>query len=805
MNKFLFAPAAAAMLVFAGCSNEDLPAPAGDDGTVTFDIAMPATMASRYGEGQVVKQLHYAVYDVNNPTAGAIFASDVDGSPMAANSSIDFKLELKLVKGKTYDFIFWADAADNTFYTFSSADKTVKIDYTAPKGNDEDRDAFFQAVKGVDVKGAMTMPVELRRPFAQLNFGTDDIEEAATAKTVIKSTAVKVKGVYTKLDLYGGIASDPTTVTFTSEALPTDQTFPVDGDYDYLTMDYLLSGIELEGEGPDADVQSAKREMMEATLTFTFADGQTADVLVPNMPVQRNYRTNVFGSLITSPMNLDIVVKPGFEDEPGYEVNTDPKEPAKDADGTYLVKTQGELAWIADKVKGGDMFSSATFSLQNDIFLTGEWTPIGGGGLDFDKRFCGTFLGNGHTIHNMVVKAGERAGFFGFLNGRVEDLNFDNAKVSGNHWGGVVAGYSDNETGTTWIKNCKVTNSSVVLAAEDMGTSYDNGDKAGAIIGFMAARDQVENCVVKNCTIQGYRDLGGVIGYASGSVIKNNTVNGLTIVVDNSHNYKNYTTLAEHDANGVIGENAGATDEGNTAAGVTVAQLAATQADFTAALKGVKAGEINDFYLAEGEYTLSIPAAEGATVNIYGTSKDTKISTNTGACLFQNVNLYNLTVMGKGTYTGFQHLAGEATFTDCVIENYFCGYAPTLKFTDCVFNTSDYALWTYASTDAQFKDCTFNCGGSKSKAILVYVEAADYPGADITIDGCTFNGNGTVAEKGVVEIHTETWTANPTGTVKISNSSYNGTFIAWVNELNNRNQEPTHFWTSVITDSTPAE
>ncbi len=805
MNKFLFAPAAAAMLVFAGCSSDELPAPApGDDGSVTFQVSMPASILGRaYGDGQLTKQLHYAVYDANDEQAGAIFASDVPGSPAAENSTIDFTLKLNLVKGKTYDFIFWADAVDNAFYTFSSEKKNVEIDYDAAVGNDDSRDAFFQAVKGVKVTGAMTQSVELRRPFAQLNFGTDDIEAAAAAKTEIKSTAVTVKGVYTKLDLYEGIASEATTVTFTSDALPEGETFPVEGDYDYLTMDYILTGIELEGDG--TDVQDAKREVMDATLTFTFTDGQTADVAVPNLPVERNYRTNVFGSLLTSPMDLDIVVKPGFEDEPGYEVNTDPKEPAKDADGTYLVKTQGELAWIADKVKGGDQLSAATFSLQNDIFLTGEWTPIGGGGLDFGKRFCGTFLGNGHTIHNMVVKAGERAGFFGFLNGRVENLNFDNAKVSGNHWGGVVAGYSDNETGTTWIKNCKVTNSSVVLAAEDMGTSYDNGDKAGAIIGFMATRDQVENCVVENCTIQGYRDLGGVIGYASGSVIKNNTVNGLTIVVDNSHNYKNYDTLAKHDANGVIGENAGATDEGNTAAGVTIAQLAATQADFTAALKNVKAGEVNDFYLADGEYTLSIPAADGATVNIYGTSKDTKISTNTGACRVQNVNLYNLTVMGKGTYTGFQHLAGEATFTDCVIENYFCGYAPTLKFTDCVFNTSDYALWTYASTDAQFKDCTFNCGGSKSKAILVYVEAADYPGADITIDGCTFNGNGTAAEKGVVEIHTETWTANPTGTVKISNSSYNGTFIAWVNELNNGTQDPTHFWTSVITDSTPAE
>ncbi len=350
MKKHLFAPAAAAMLVFAACSSEEVPVPVGDDGSVTFEVSLPAALGSRYGEGSVIKQLHYAVYDANNPTIGAIFASDIDGSPVAANSTIDFKLELKLVKGKTYDFIFWADAVGNDFYKFSSENKNVEITYTSAKGNDENRDAFFQAVKGVDVKGAMTMPVELRRPFAQLNFGTDDIEEAATAKTVIKSTAVKVKGVYTKLDLYGGIASDPTTVTFTSEVLPKDQTFPVDGDYDYLTMDYLLSGIELEGEGPDADVQSAKREVMDATLTFTFTDGQTADVAVLSMPVQRNYRTNVFGSLLTAAADFHIIVEPDFI-EPPYNEEQGP------------AKVSTESALVEAIAKGGEII------LANDIVL----------------------------------------------------------------------------------------------------------------------------------------------------------------------------------------------------------------------------------------------------------------------------------------------------------------------------------------------------------------------------------------------------------------------------------------------------
>lgn len=802
------------MLVFAACSNEELPAPAvGDGGSVTFEVALPASAFGRaYGQGLVTKQLHYAVYDANNEEAGAIFASDIPGSPAAENSTIDFTLKLNLVKGKTYDFIFWADAVDNHYYTFSSEKKNVEIDYAAAVGNDDSRDAFFQAVKGVKVTGAMTQPVELRRPFAQLNFGTDDIEAAAAAKTVIKSTAVKVKGVYTKLDLYGGIASDPTTVTFTSDVLPAGQTFPVVG-YDYLTMDYLLSGIELEGEGSDADVQSAKREVMDATLTFTFTDGQTADVLVPNMPVQRNYRTNVFGSLITSPMDLDIVVKPGFEDEPGIPVEiVGSKKPATDAEGNILLTNASELAYLASAVNSGsEEYKGKTIKLTKDIDLgSNKMTPIG----SYAKTapFVGVFDGQGFTIKGGIFEdmTGDpsSAALFGYVKGgTIKNLTIDGIKAKSNHYAaGVVGLIHIPEAADTYntISDVKVINADI----RSVAVNNDGGNKVGGIYGYSAYNIHLTNCTVEDSYIQGYREVGGLAGTIGNlndhrTSFTGNTVKGCTIVQDLSMDYEATTPTTIGALYGKLLNDP--IDDTNKAIDVTVGTLAASQDAFTAALKNVKAGEVNDFYLADGEYTLSIPAADGATVNIYGTSKDTKISTNTGACRVQNVNLYNLTVLGKGTYTGFQHLAGEATFTDCVIENYFCGYAPTLKFTDCVFNTSDYALWTYASTDAQFKDCTFNCGGSKSKAILVYVEAANYPGADITIDGCTFNGNGTVAERGVVEIHTETWTANPTGTVKISNSSYNGTFIAWVNELNNGTQEPTNFWTSVITDSTPAE
>lgn len=525
MKHFLYLLPAAGLLSLASCSNEDVAAPVGDDGTVTFEVSLPAAPGSRYGEGTVTKQLHYAVYDANNAAAGAIFASDVPGSPMADNSTIDFKLKLNLVKGKTYDFIFWADAVGNDFYKFSSEKKNVEITYgTVVKGNDEDRDAFFQAVKKVEVKGAMTQEVQLRRPFAQLNFGTDDIEVAGKASTVIASTKVKVEGAYTKLDLYEGIASDATTVEFTSSSLPSGQTFPAGSDYDYLTMDYILTGIELEpaAEGAQADVQKAKSEVMNATLTFTFTDNQTADVVVSNLPVQRNYRTNVFGSLLTAPMDLTIEVKPDFREEPGHVVEVVDKwdgttvaMPEVTAEGEATVKTAAQFVGLAEALSNGQATGVKEVKLETSIDMGGfQFDGFGREGLSDPSDYASAyksmkvkFDGQGKTIKNFSTRCNYRYanGLFANLSAgsEIKNLVVEGVTIGGVRQGnflGIIAGYA---TGTTFenitVRNCVVS----------------GFGKVGAIVGGCPEQNATttfRNCVIENVTIVGGYNLGGLVG-----------------------------------------------------------------------------------------------------------------------------------------------------------------------------------------------------------------------------------------------------------------------------------------------------
>lgn len=94
------------------------------------------------------------------------------------------------------------------------------------------------------------------------------------------------------------------------------------------------------------------------------------------------------------------------------------------------------------------------FVLLNDIDLTGfdpnVMVQIG----TKTAPFAGSFAGAGQTIRNYVHlhPQGSHVGLFGCVSGMVQDLTIDNARVSGRHVVGVLAGYSN---GT--IVNCHTT------------------------------------------------------------------------------------------------------------------------------------------------------------------------------------------------------------------------------------------------------------------------------------------------------------------------------------------------------------
>lgn len=195
--------------------------------------------------------------------------------------------------------------------------------------------------------------------------------------------------------------------------------------------------------------------------------------------------------------------------------------------GVLTINNASELAAFAQEVNRGlasTTYAGVTVNLTCDIDLAGHaWTPIGLEG-SLHNNFQGTFDGNGHTIYNMTVSGVEPVGFFGFFTGTVKDLTFDNANVSGNHWGGVIAGYASYDN--TVIENCIVNNSVVKLSFNT--NKNDDGDKAGAITGYLNGNVTIKNNKVDNCQIYAVRDAGVLLG-CNGTCSNTNCITGNTV------------------------------------------------------------------------------------------------------------------------------------------------------------------------------------------------------------------------------------------------------------------------------------
>ena len=263
---------------------------------VSLNVQTP-TMANRaYSDGATATHLQYAVYN----EAGVIL-NDLTVENATINGSTT--VNLQLVTGNTYSVLFWA-AAPNAPYTVDLANKSMEVSYTGAVCSDEARDAFYK-YHTFTVSGAQTETIELRRPFAQLNIGTNDYDEATNAGLTVTHAKVATSA-YTTLDLATGAVDGLTEVEFAYAAAPTSETFPVD-DYQYLAMNYLL--------------MAADKETVEVTFYYaTDENGANAKSrTVGSIPVQRNYRTNLYGALFTSNVDVNVEIKPEYN-EPSHDV-----------------------------------------------------------------------------------------------------------------------------------------------------------------------------------------------------------------------------------------------------------------------------------------------------------------------------------------------------------------------------------------------------------------------------------------------------------------------------------------------------
>lgn len=518
---------AAALIGAASCSNEEIPQAVTGDGNVTLTATLPDGMLTRaFGDGNTATRLSYAVYNAGSTTP--IAGMTVDGDNALTMSGRTATVNLKLVTGRSYDIIFWAEsepvhnATGTKPYTVTWDGQILDVNYNEILSNDENRDAFF-VKHTIEVNGPVSEEVVLRRPFAQVNFGSDDLNESAVTDAFGADLKTSLKTqTYTQLNLGNGEVANQVEITYEADGLPQGENFPYEPEtYGYVSMNYLLV--------------PASRSIVDLELAVSNAAGVINTVNVSAAPVQRNFRTNIYGSLLTSAADFNVRIDPIF-DQPDINVEEiKPVEPETDGN-TYSITSAEELAWIAKTVNEGNNLNGKTISIDADIdFGYKAWTPIG----TAKTALSADIEGNGHTISNMYIEHDECVGFVGYTWRKVKDLTFLNPIVKGHHWVGVVVGLTQDGCPQFGIENITVENATVTVTPWLKNGSYDDGDKAGVIMGYFPAAGgdaAIRNCTVRNSTVTAFRDLGSIVGYGTYTVT-GNTAENVQLIQDMTNGY----------------------------------------------------------------------------------------------------------------------------------------------------------------------------------------------------------------------------------------------------------------------------
>ncbi len=576
MNKKLFLGmfAAVGMLLATSCSNDELDmVQSGNEAQVTFSLAAEGGIATRaISDGKSADLLYYAIFDADqklittiSPQTNGLFTK-----PQAfPNGSKKDEVTVTLAKGQEYTAVFWAQDTDCKAYTVTAEADGLKVavDYEGDN-NDETRDAFFKA-ETFKVTGNAKIDVELKRPFAQINVGVTEADwNAAVASGItISESKVVIKNAATSINLLDGTVSGEQVVEYDFAAIPTDPAIlevDVDRDgtiqdsekYKYLSMSYILTS---------ADRTTLESDGLQFTFNPTNGENIVFDEGLHAVPVQRNWRTNILGKLLTGDIQFNIVIDERFYDDYNYpefeEVTNGVKYDA--ATKTYYLYSVDGLKWLSTESNtNGNQFSGYTVKLTSDVDLNGiAWTPIGK-----TNAFLGTFDGGNNTISNLTIAGTEKSVGL-FANARtVKNIKMSNVNITGSDYVGAIVGYGI----CARIENCHVDGGTITANV----LNKDGGAKVGGIVGYLTSQPDawVKDCSVKNVTVKGYRDVGGIAGMAQLSsgqcYVDNASVDNVTVIADMIAEYKESGKDANADA--VVGRNSGATITNVTTNNVTV-------------------------------------------------------------------------------------------------------------------------------------------------------------------------------------------------------------------------------------------
>ena len=258
------------------------------DATFTL-VTQDAGMTRAIGDDVTVDEVVCAVYDVKGmelEELRTVVRID-DGN---ATSTFD----TKLAKGRNYRVVFFAYNSEAEVYDLSDL-KNIELKTENLLSNVANYDAFVghYDIEADHTLHSINVQVTLTRPLAQLNLGINAEEKEAAEREgiIVAKSKISVNNVYKAFNAYDDVVvGNATKLVFDMNTIP-DDSFEIDGEtYHYIAMNYLLVGNANEEES-----------LVDVELVYETADGEQNDPAsyFYKVPIQRNYRANIYGKLLT--------------------------------------------------------------------------------------------------------------------------------------------------------------------------------------------------------------------------------------------------------------------------------------------------------------------------------------------------------------------------------------------------------------------------------------------------------------------------------------------------------------------------
>ena len=573
------------MLGLASCQTDvvdGLKVDTNGEAPVTIQVALPADATRTAGTdsalGAIDNGFDTDAYDIRF----ILEVYDANGTlakdrQVVAGDDTSATFEFRLVPGRDYTFVAWADfvlngTKDDLHYNtnFNNGGLTnVELASTEQKLNDESRDAYTKVVTVERFsKGSQIPEMTLTRPFAKLRVVTTDMKELYSALTEAKVNYTSK--LYTSFNALTATPGDLTAVGEKTIAYSEDNAY--------------------SNEQPDADGKMTKMTLFAdyffgseddaVKFTLDLKDGTTENIpqIVFNteIPVQRNHLTTVMGPILTDANSVTVTIDNDFE-APEFEYYIE-EDPATATITAVAVSANG-LATIAEKINEGELEANTNIALAGDIDLndfdfftrtvTSNWTPIG----TSENPFTGNFDGRGYTITNLALVESEAKegkayiGFFGYAkDATIKDVTFENVYINIpcldiDHSQGHIGAVAGSLEGTSTIENVTVKGDITVYATQTAngasrvavvagGNSFGNvtmknvhvianegssliaNNNTGALAGQLQGKMVFENCSSNiNVTVNKFF-AGGLVGIAAGdSYFKNCHTTGDVAVV----------------------------------------------------------------------------------------------------------------------------------------------------------------------------------------------------------------------------------------------------------------------------------